>query len=216
MTSKIPMHIAVLFLLCTLVFVSATANVFAHNDDHDAPSSETAKLAHLQQIINLLTQVVDLLAQKAALHGIIVAHEHKDEDADTVAHELAIWVEIHSNNVIHAHIQLPQAAQESFVIEGVTYTDEEQIIQAIADKTGLSLHKIEEVIVFPSGEVDAHGDSVDNHDEDTQEDVRGIHIMADGSIMWGNGTAVEGATTTEDGKVKLSDGTIIIPAFDLR
>jgi hypothetical protein len=40
--------------------------------------------------------------------------------------------------------------------------------------------------------------------------------MADGKIMWGNGTEVHDATLTADGKVKLSDGRIITPAFDLR
>ena len=72
------------------------------------------------------------------------------------------------------------------------------------------------MIVFPSGEVDENGDSVEEHDEDADEDVSGIHIMSDGKVMWGNGTAVVGATITADGKVKLSDGRIITPAFDLR
>ncbi len=40
--------------------------------------------------------------------------------------------------------------------------------------------------------------------------------MGDGTIMWGNGTEVHGATITAEGKVELSDGRIITPKFDLR
>ena len=78
------------------------------------------------------------------------------------------------------------------------------------------MHDIEEIIVFPSGKVDANGDSVEEHDEDADQDVSGIHIMNDGKIMWGNGTEVHGAVITIEGKIKLSDGTIVVPKFDLR
>jgi hypothetical protein len=40
--------------------------------------------------------------------------------------------------------------------------------------------------------------------------------MSDGKIMWGNGKEVHGAIHTSDKKVKLTDGTIVTPAFDLR
>ena len=108
------------------------------------------------------------------------------------------------------------------MLEDISYTDEDAVIAAIATRTGLSVHDIEHVIVFPSGEVDEHGDSAheddhdDEHDGYTAEEIAGMHIMANGDIMLGSGEEVHGATITADGKIKLEDGTIVTPAFDLR
>jgi hypothetical protein len=142
---------------------------------------------------------------------------------------LAVWIEIHSNKT-HAHVQEPGKDLVSFFLEDLTYSDEEGIVKAIAEQTGLSVADIEAVITYPSGEVDEHGDSVDSedgdahmHEEDADDehsdhadDIDGIHIMADGTVMNGDGTVLAGATVTSDGMIKLADGDIVEPEFDLR
>ncbi len=194
-------------LLCMLAFLAVLPVASAHNGEVHA--EDTAKITQLKQMITILTEVVELLKMKAALPVKTDHHDGSDSD------ELKVTVEVHSYKT-HAHVQKEGKAEEAFILEGIDYTDEEAVIEAIAKKTGLSVHAIEEVITFPEGKLDAKGDSVHAHNEDSEQDESGIHIMNDGTIMWGNGTKVSGATVTQDGKVKLSDGDIITPAFDLR
>jgi anaerobic ribonucleoside-triphosphate reductase len=138
----------------------------------------------------------------------MTAHHDEEDESDT----LKIWVEVHSYKT-HAHVSRPHQPLEEFFVEG-DYKDEATIIANIAKKTGYSVHEIEDIITFPEGELNAKGDSVD--EEATNQDISGIHIMNDGQIMWGNGADVEGATITADNKIKLSDGRVIVPKFDLR
>jgi len=49
-----------------------------------------------------------------------------------------------------------------------------------------------------------------------QEDLSGIHIMPDGSVMLGNGETLNDALVTEDNMIELGDGRIVKPAMDLR
>jgi hypothetical protein len=44
----------------------------------------------------------------------------------------------------------------------------------------------------------------------------GLHIMADGSLMLGDGSMVETATVNEDGMVVLENGDLVQPEMDLR
>jgi hypothetical protein len=201
-----------------LAFGVSLSPASAHNGVvHDETSADSAKISHMKQVIAVLTQLVDLLKQKAALQGVVVAEvaEHHDEVDDEESDTLKIWVEVHSYKT-HAHVQKPHESIEAYVLDGISYTNEAAIIAEISKKTGYSIHDIEEIITFPEGELNAKGDSVDEHDDDNDEDVTGIHIMSSGDIMWGNGTEVHGATITTEGKVKLSDGRIVTPKFDLR
>ena len=53
--------------------------------------------------------------------------------------------------------------------------------------------------------------------EDMQEmDVSGIHIMADGTVMDGNGAPIADAMIQADGTVLLRDGRIVTPLVDFR
>jgi hypothetical protein len=218
MTHSLTIRLTTLSLAILLAFGMTFSLAYAHEGEDHSVTSSDPKIAQMQKIVSVLTQIVELYKQKAALSGVVVAEaDHHDDDAaeDHDEDELKVWVELHSNKT-HAHVQKPGMKEQSWLFEDLKYTEEEEIIEAIAEKSGLSEHEIEEVIVFPSGKVDANGDSVEEHDEDADEDVSGIHIMANGIIMWGNGTEVHGATITADDKVKLSDGRIITPKFDLR
>ena len=225
MTTKLSLQITTLLLTLLLAFGFSLSTTFAHDDevddDHHSESSEdidtddSAKIAQMKQIIAILKQIIELHKQKAKMMGVTVAEDHHAVTESKTSGELSVWVELHSNQT-HAHVQKPGMQEQSWLLEDLKYTEEEAIIDAISEKSGLSVHDIEEIIVFPSGKVDANGDSVEEHDEDADQDVSGIHIMNDGKIMWGNGTEVHGAVITIEGKIKLSDGTIVVPKFDLR
>ncbi len=48
------------------------------------------------------------------------------------------------------------------------------------------------------------------------QDMSGVHIMTDGTIMSPQGTPLRDATILLDGSVKLGDGRIITPMADYR
>ncbi len=210
----------VLLTIATLVFGASYSFASAHGDEaHETEIASDPQLARMQQLITVLTQLIDLLEQKAALSGDAVAdmhvHHHDETDHGT-AEELKIWVEVHSYKP-HAHVQRPGKELEEFFLEGVSYTDKAAVAKAIAEKTEFSEAEVAAILTLPEGELNEKGDSVDEDAATSAaEDVSGIHIMSDGMIMWGDGDEVEGATITADGKVKLSDGRIIEPKFDLR
>jgi len=47
-------------------------------------------------------------------------------------------------------------------------------------------------------------------------DMSGIHIMADGSVMLGNGEVVSDAVVTSDGLIEMPDGQVVEPMMDMR
>jgi len=47
-------------------------------------------------------------------------------------------------------------------------------------------------------------------------DLTGIHIMTDGTVMLGSGKALEGASVTPGGMIKLPSGEMIAPVMDMR
>lgn len=63
-----------------------------------------------------------------------------------------------------------------------------------------------------AGDVEAQVNDVDS----TEANPEGIHIMADGKVMNKDGKEIIDATISSDGNVQLADGTVVIPAFDLR
>jgi hypothetical protein len=230
MTITTTTKLSIIALTLFLVFAITYTFVYANGEDHSEDGSksmatkdnhDSEKILKMKQTIALLTQIIDLLKKKAELEGkASVQSDHHSQSVTSphdaaVSDKLKVWVEVHSYKT-HAHVQHAGKIAESFVVEGIAYTDEDKVIEAIAKKTGLSAHIIETTITFPEGKLNEKGDSVAEHDEDTDKDTSGIHIMSDGKIMWGNGTEVHGATHTSDKKVKLTDGTIITPAFDLR
>ncbi len=59
--------------------------------------------------------------------------------------------------------------------------------------------------------------AVDSHThEDSTVDLDGIHIMANGDVMNGDGEILEGVAVTEDGMIELTDGTFVEPVMDMR
>lgn len=48
------------------------------------------------------------------------------------------------------------------------------------------------------------------------EDLAGIHIMADGSVMLGNGEVLTDAEVLANGDIRLSDGRVVTPIMDMR
>lgn len=49
-----------------------------------------------------------------------------------------------------------------------------------------------------------------------QPNPDGTHIMPNGDVMRGDGKVLSDAIILDDGNIQLSDGTVIVPAFDLR
>ncbi len=47
-------------------------------------------------------------------------------------------------------------------------------------------------------------------------DLSGVHIMADGSVMLGDGTTISDATVNSAGMIVLPDGTEVKPMMDMR
>lgn len=61
----------------------------------------------------------------------------------------------------------------------------------------------------------------DEHMEDdsmssSDMDLSGIHIMADGSVMLGDGTVLDDASVNDEGMIVLGDGTEVEPVYDMR
>jgi hypothetical protein len=200
-------------LFTVLLFIAFTPLAFAHDgEDHSDNITISADMSE-GEMQELLTE---------ALRRLVVLLQKRIEEMHEGGHgeELKVWVELHSN-LTHVHIKEPGKAEDTFMLEDLHYTEEEAIIAEIAERTGLSEHDIELVIAFPSGEVDEHGDSHDSesgeeHAGYTADEIAGMHIMANGDIMLGSGEEVHGASITSDGKIKLEDGTLVTPAFDLR
>lgn len=221
MATKIIMNVSAFSLTLLLALGVVVSSVSAHDGEDHSVVVDAHEMEKMEKMVSILTQIVELYKKKAALAGVVIKDDHHHETAathDDESDELEVWVELHSNKT-HAHVKQSGKEEQSWLFEDIAYTEEAALIKAIAEKSGLSEHDIEKVIVFPSGEVDEKGDSVvdhGGHDDDAGHDVAGIHIMSDGTVMWGNGDEVHGATITADGKIKLSDGTIVEPKFDLR
>lgn len=229
---------SVLILVSTLflsLFLAVAYTAHAHGDeDHSVTShmesdihdefavedGDTPRVIQMKMMLTLLTQLVALLSEQVETTHADHDDHHDDSHDDGDMEDLVVWIEIHSNET-HAHVQEPGKELETFFLEDLEYTEEEAIVNTIAERTGISAHEIEAVITFPSGEVDENGDSMDEEEEDHNHDheevsLDGLHIMADGTIMLGSGEELEGATITEDGNIMLEDGDVVEPEFDLR
>lgn len=53
-------------------------------------------------------------------------------------------------------------------------------------------------------------------DASLPEDLSGLHIMADGSVMLGNGEVLPEAIILENGDIELQDGRVVTPLMDMR
>ena len=51
---------------------------------------------------------------------------------------------------------------------------------------------------------------------EAEMDMSGIHIMADGTVMLGNGTVVTDAVINADGTISMPDGQVVTPLMDMR
>lgn len=174
-------------------------------------SEDATDLEKMAALIELLQQLVALLEEQL---------EHKNEGAHMAAAALQINVEEHGG-VTHVHVHENGVQTDAFFLEDLALGEEAAIIAAIAARTGHSESEVEAAATFPTHEEEdehAHEDEEADHGDDhtTDTDLEGIHIMADGTVMLGNGEEVHDATITEDGMIMLADGTIVEPAFDLR
>ena len=178
--------------------------VLAHDgEDHgdDASSEVEQKRELLIQIIQLLQQII---AERGSA-AMMTHDEHTHTEIDGSA-ELLISVEVHDGRV-HVHVDQLGKEEVSFFLDDYEISDEAGIITAIALETGFSEAEITEAAIFPEADEMEH-----EHDDD----LAGIHIMSDGTVMLGNGDVVEGATVTADGKIMLADGDIVEPEMDMR
>ncbi len=88
---------------------------------------------------------------------------------------------------------------------------------AIAAETGLDLSDITAATTFEVEEEHDHDHGSDSEGSHADMDgLDGIHIMADGTVMLGNGDEVDDATIDDEGMIMLGDGTVVEPVMDMR
>lgn len=184
-----------------------------HGDDHEH-DEDTERLKKMQELVKILQQLVLLLSERVNHHAVDAITEHHHQGVPTVT-ELTISVEVHGDRT-HVHVLQPGEEEVKFFLENLDIEEEDAIIAAIAEETGLDESDVREAATFPEDDEMEHEHEHEHADDDSDDDYDGIHIMADGTIMLGNGEEAEGATITSDGMIELSDGTIVEPEFDLR
>ena len=226
MTITTHIKFVTLLVLSIFVFSLATQAQADHGADPEprgaaaVSAADTAQIAQMQALIELLLELLEKLQNEkgmdTAMSHIDDDHGHSHDHGHGASDELQIWVELHSNET-HVHVIEPGEDEDSFFLD-IEYTDEDAIIDAVADETGLSVDEVADAIVFPTGEVNERGDTVHEHDGDgySEEELEGIHIMGNGDVMLGDGTVLPDASIMDDGMIQLSDGTIVTPKFDLR
>lgn len=186
------------FLFATLVLsvlpVSAQETEMDMHEDHDMTTmsmGDSGSIEQMQTLVALLQQLIGLLTQQIEMGGMEV---HMDDHADSG--ELAISVEVHQGRT-HIHVDEPGEDAVTFFLDGVDADDEDAVIAGVVKNTDLTEDQVSDAISF-------------------ETDLSGIHIMADGSVMLGDGDILEGATVTEDGMIMLPDGDLVEPVMDMR
>lgn len=197
-----------------LAFGMMTSPALADHHEEEAGHMEVdvaaaldsgATVEQMQTLISVLQQLVALLSQQVEISD----HIHMDMD-DHASNHLVITAMEHGG-VTHIHVQEPDKDETTFFLEDVPLSDEDGVIDAVMDETGFSHEEVHEAIKFESDEsMEA------DHDHADEEDLSGIHIMPDGSVMLGDGSMLPDATVTEDGMILLPDGDLVEPVMDLR
>ncbi len=215
LTQKITTAFIMLALLLSGLTLSASVasahNGEDHSDEHAEEMTPQVKIAMMEEMVKLLQEVVELLEEKAALHAG-VAHGHDESNTHTLA-TLSISVEEHGGRT-HIHVNEPGKEEVTFFLDDIAIEDEDEVIAAIAEETGLSEAEVEAAATFPEHH-DEHEDEV-HESHAGMEGLDGIHIMADGTIMLGNGAVVTDATINDDDMIVLGDGTLVEPEIDMR
>lgn len=201
MTTKYIHLITLPILALLLSFVVYALPV--HADHSDDAMEDHAKVEQMEALIELLQQLVALLSQQIADSG----HMHMD---DKESDELSIRVEEHDGRT-HVHVFEPGEDEVAFFLDNLDISEEDEIIEAIADETGLDEDDVSDAVTFKTDEHDH-----DEHEHEDDDEYEGIHIMGDGSVMLGNGDTLDSATVNDEGMIVLEDGTVLEPEFDLR
>lgn len=225
-------------LVLMLGFIATYSVAFAdHHDEegmHDdaamasvaTNATSDARLLQMQQLLALLQQVAALLTARAEMQNVHVhddSHEHDEDDDGHSYTTLTITAEEHDGRT-HIHVYEPDMDVVKFFLEDLDLSQESEIIAAVALETGISEADVTAAITFAHEEDEHEHDTAeedemdheDHMDGDEDDQYDGIHIMGDGTVMLGDGTALETATVTDDGMIELEDGTVLEPAFDLR
>lgn len=190
----------------------STQTASAHNGvDHSKEFTPEERIAMMEEMVKLLTEVKGLLEKKVAMHTGEL-HGHDESNTHTLA-TLSISVEEHGGRT-HIHVNEPGEEEVTFFLDDIAIEDEDEVIAAIAEETGLSEDEVEAAATFPEHH-DEHEDEV-HESHAGMEGLDGIHIMADGSVMLGNGAVVTDATVNDDDMIVLGDGTLVEPEMDMR
>lgn len=188
-------------LLVTLAFTPQF--VAAHDGEDHGTDRETA----MHELVEVLQQLIALLQQQVEMQGGM-AH---DDEHDTHDEALRISVEEHGGTT-HVHVYVDGVETSSFFLEDIVLSDHDAAIAAIAEREGLTEAEVEAAAEFAAHEETEHHEA-DSHGD---MDLSGIHIMGDGTVMLGNGEALDDATVNDEGMIVLGDGTVVEPEHDLR
>lgn len=212
LTQKITTAFIMLALLLSGVLWSASV-ASAHDDDHDHDEKEemtpATKIAMMEEMVKLLQEVVALLQVKATMHAGAL-HGHDESNKHTLS-TMTISVEEH-NDVTHVHVNEAGKPANNFFLEDIALSERDAIIAAIAEKIDMTEAEVKAIATFKA---DVHTE-VAGESHAGMDGLAGIHIMADGSVMLGNGAVVSDATITDDDMIKLGDGTLVEPTADMR
>jgi len=214
------------FITCTLalsglMLSASTASAHEghdHDDDHAAEITPEVKIALMEEMVKLLTEVKGLLEEKLELQGI-TPHTHNDTHKHSGS-TLSISVEEHGGRT-HVHVNETGKAEVTFFLEDLDLSEQAAIIAAIAEKIHMTAAAVKAVTTFKD---DHHDEDEDGHEHGDEvhtshagmDGIEGIHIMPDGSVMLGTGAVVTDATITANGMIVLGDGTEVEPTADMR
>ncbi len=222
---KLQITLTVLFVTLTMLLsvsaVTLIPNLVSAHDGQDhgleTAMDNAAEIAQMKALIALLQELLVALQAKAEMGSAMSethSHSHMHDDSESES-ELAITVELHGGNT-HVHVYNTDGTTDTFFVE-VAISDEGGVFAAIAAETGLDLSDITAATTFEVEEEHDHDHGSDSEGSHADMDgLDGIHIMADGTVMLGNGDEVDDATIDDEGMIMLGDGTVVEPVMDMR
>lgn len=240
---KLQLTFTTIFITLLLAFSSLAFALpaMAAEDEHEAMNdhehglevavTKASDVATMKVLIQLLTQLLAALQEKAEIQKMDMghvhddSHEHEDDEHDDDHHEMddvdyTISVEEHQGRT-HIHVNYKTGEQDMFFIE-VDINDREAVYDAIVAQTELDRGDVVKTAIFAADRAANLDDDHEHNDDTTEgshagmEGLDGIHIMADGTIMLGNGEALTDATISDEDMIILGDGTEVDPVMDLR
>lgn len=221
------------------IFTPAMAAEHEHEHEHEAVNehdhglevavTNASDVATMKVLIQLLTQLLAALEEKAEMQKMDMdhvhdnSHEHSAEhESDSAADGLSITVETHADKT-HVHVYHSDGTTGTFFVDA-SIDDHDAVYEAIAAETGLDHGEVVAATTFESDEDEEESGHEHEHMSSDEVDesyagmdgLDGIHIMADGTVMLGNGEALSDATINDEGVIVLGDGTEVEPVMDMR